>query len=215
MSQRHYSLFDRAILHADRALRTLTPGMARAERANPAAAVHNDDALSEAERRHTAGLLRVNHTGEICAQALYQGQAMSAHKDGVRTAMAQAAREEADHLAWCEERLRELDSRPSYLNPLFYGLSFALGATVGKISDRLSLGFVAATEEQVCEHLQSHLRQLPPQDARSRALLDQMLTDEAGHATAAMAAGGMRFPRWLKRAMTGLSGAMTRTTYHL
>ena len=214
MSQRHFSIFDQAILHIDQALRTLTPGMARAHRPNPA-----DDAapaeLSDAERRRAAGLMRVNHTGEVCAQALYQGQALTARKETVRDAMAHSAREEVDHLAWCEQRLRELDSRTSLLNPVFYGLSFAIGATAGAVGDRYSLGFVAATEDQVCEHLRSHLQQLPPQDEPSRHLLTQMLEDEAGHATTALEYGGARFPGWLKKAMSGVSTAMTRTTYYV
>lgn len=214
MSQRHFSIFDQAILHVDQALRTLTPGMARAQRPNPANGAAPAE-LSDAERRRAAGLMRVNHTGEVCAQALYQGQALTARKDTVRDAMAHSAREEVDHLAWCEERLRELDSRPSLLNPLFYGLSFAIGATAGAVGDRYSLGFVAATEDQVCEHLRSHLQQLPPDDESSRQLLTQMLEDEAGHATTALEYGGARFPDWLKKAMSGVSTAMTRTTYYV
>ena len=214
MSQRHFSIFDQAILQFDQALRTLTPGMARAQRPNPADSAV-PAALSQAERRRAAGLMRVNHTGEVCAQALYQGQALTARQDTVREAMAHSAREEVDHLAWCEERLRELDSRTSLLNPLFYGLSFAIGAAAGAVGDRYSLGFVAATEDQVCEHLRSHLRQLPPEDESSRQLLTQMLEDEAGHATTALEYGGARFPQWLKKAMSGVSTAMTRTTYYV
>jgi len=214
MTQRHFSMFDNAVLQFDQALRTLTPGMARAERPNPASQGAPGE-LSERERRHTAGLMRVNHTGEVCAQALYQGQALTARKNAVREAMAHAAREEVDHLAWCEDRLRELDSRPSYLNPLFYSLSFAIGAAAGAAGDRYSLGFVAATEDQVCEHLESHLRQLPDQDQPSQLLLTQMLEDEAGHATTALEYGGARFPAWLKRAMSRVSAAMTKTTYYV
>lgn len=214
MTQRHLSAFDRAILQLDQALRTLVPGSSRPQRPSPAALL-NETELAESERRHVAGLMRVNHTGEVCAQALYHGQALTARKDSVRSSMAAAAEEEVDHLAWCEQRLRELDSRPSLLNPVFYGLSFALGAAAGAAGDRWSLGFVAATEDQVCSHLRQHLTELPATDEKSRAVLGQMLTDEAQHATTAIAAGGVRFPGWAKRGMTRLSRVMTATTYRL
>jgi ubiquinone biosynthesis monooxygenase Coq7 len=129
--------------------------------------------------------------------------------------MHHAATEEIDHLAWCEQRLRELDSRPSLLNPLFYGASLAIGAAAGAIGDKVSLGFIAATEDQVCQHIENHLESLPTEEKKSRAILEQMLIDERHHGTAAIAAGGMRFPRWLKRAMTQVSGAMTKTTYYV
>src|SRR5574344_2307026 len=130
--------------------------------------------------------MRINHTGEVCAQALYQGQALTAKLPEVRQAMEQAADEEIDHLAWCEQRIRELGGRPSLLNPLFYGLSFGIGATAGALSDRISLGFVAATEDQVVKHLDQHLAELPTGDARSQAILEQMREDELQHATAAL-----------------------------
>lgn len=214
MTTRHLSAIDRALLQFDQALHTLVPGTARAQRANPANALHEADAMPS-ERRHTAGLMRINHTGEICAQALYQGQALTAKLDHVRGAMEQAAQEEVDHLAWCEQQLAALDSRPSLLNPLFYGASFALGAVAGLLGDKISLGFVAATEEQVCQHLRDHLDQLPEQDQANRAVLTQMLDDEEKHGTVALEAGGTRFPRWLKRAMSQASLAMTKTTYHI
>jgi 3-demethoxyubiquinol 3-hydroxylase len=214
MPQRHLSLADRALLQFDQALRTLVPGSARAERASPAAGAEPAE-LSAAQRRKVAGLIRINHTGEVCAQALYQGQALTARRDTVRDAMERAAREEVDHLAWCEQRLRELDSHTSYLNPLFYAGSLALGAVAGAVGDKYSLGFVAATEEQVCQHLHSHLQKLPAEDQASHALLGQMLEDEAAHATAALAAGGVEFPRWLKKAMTRVSRVMTRSTYYV
>jgi ubiquinone biosynthesis monooxygenase Coq7 len=214
MAERHLSFFDRAITHFDQALRTLTPGATHSSQPSPATGAADAD-LNAAERRHVAGLMRIDHTGEVCAQALYQGQALTARRDSVRAAMAQAAREETDHLAWCEQRLRELDSHTSYLNPVFYGLSLAIGAAAGAAGDRYSLGFVAATEEQVCEHLRDHLRQLPPEDGQSRALLSRMLEDEGRHATAALEAGGARFPRWFKRAMLRASRVMTATTYRL
>ncbi|MED5612161.1 2-polyprenyl-3-methyl-6-methoxy-1,4-benzoquinone monooxygenase, partial [Pseudomonas sp. JH-2] len=165
--------------------------------------------------RHIAGLMRINHTGEVCAQALYQGQALTAKLPQVRKAMEEAADEEVDHLAWCEQRIRELGSRPSLLNPLFYGLSFGVGAAAGLISDRISLGFVAATEDQVCKHLDEHLEQLPAEDQKSRAILEQMRVDEEHHANSAIDAGGVRFPAPVKFGMSLLSKVMTKTTYRI
>lgn len=214
MSPRQLSLIDKLIVNLDQGMRTLLPGAARAERASPAASAEAN-ALSETERKHVAGLMRINHTGEVCAQALYQGQALTAQLVSVRDAMDNAAREEIDHLAWCEQRLRELDSHTSLLNPLFYGASFAIGAIAGAIGDRVSLGFVAATEEQVCKHLESHLQELPQQELKSRAVLEQMLADEKQHGTLALEAGGMEFSTEIKRAMTVLSHAMTKTTYYV
>jgi ubiquinone biosynthesis monooxygenase Coq7 len=159
--------------------------------------------------------MRVNHSGEVCAQALYQGQALTARLPEVRREMEAAADEEMDHLAWCEARLRELDDHPSYLNPLWYGLSFGLGATAGAISDRLSLGFVAATEQQVCKHLDSHLARLPEQDTASRAVVAQMLEDEARHAHTALDAGGIPFPAPVRGLMSLVSRVMTETSYRL
>lgn len=214
MTRRHLSALDQAIMQFDQALRTLVPGSSRPQRPSPAALLPEPE-LGEEERRHVAGLMRVNHTGEVCAQGLYHGQALTARKVAVQSSMASAAEEEVDHLAWCEQRLWELDSRPSLLNPVFYGLSFALGAAAGAVGDRVSLGFVAATEDQVCNHLRRHLNELPATDEKSRALLTQMLADEAQHASNALAAGGVRFPGWVKRAMTRLSRVMTATTYRI
>ena len=214
MSIRKLSPIDSAIVQLDRALHTLLPGTARANRANPAHGIAPLE-LDDAQRRHSAGLMRINHTGEVCAQALYQGQAATAQLASVRTAMERAADEEIDHLAWCEERLRTLASRPSLLNPLFYGASFALGAGAGLLGDKVSLGFVAATEDQVGQHLREHLQRLPDEDRGSRAVLEQMLADETQHATTAIEAGGVRFPGWLKRTMSMASQAMTRTTYYI
>src|SRR5690606_10057919 len=145
--------------------------------------------------RHAAGLMRVNHTGEICAQALYQGQALTARDPAVRGALLEAAAEEADHLAWCEERLAELRSGPSLLNPAFYALSYAMGAVTGLLGDKVSLGFVEATEDQVCRHLEGHLQTLPAEDARSREIVTRMREDEARHGSEALARGGVEFPR--------------------
>ena len=195
-------------------LRTVTSRGHSAARPSPAEG-HSDTELSDSERRHVAGLMRVNHTGEVCAQALYQGQALTAKLPTVREEMQQAAEEEVDHLVWCEQRLRELDSQPSILNPAWYGLSFALGAVAGAIGDRVSLGFVAATEERVCRHLQDHLKSLPEDDRKSRLILQQMLEDEQRHGDNALAAGGTDFPRPVKDAMTAVSRVMTGSSYRI
>lgn len=211
---RRYTLFDRLITEADKALRTVSPGAMQGSRPSPAQA-HPEAPLSEAERRHVAGLMRINHTGEVCAQALYQGQALTARLPDVRAEMEQAAREEEDHLAWCEERVRELGSHTSLLNPLWYAMSFGIGAAAGAAGDKWSLGFVAETENQVCAHLQDHLGQAPAQDTRSRAILDQMHDDEEKHMKMAQAAGAAALPPPLKRLMGLTSKVMTTLTYRL
>lgn len=213
-SQRHYSPADRLLMQADAALRTLLPFSGQPSRPSPAV-LKNDSELTESETRHVAGLMRINHTGEVCAQALYQGQALTARLPQVRQAMEQAVDEEIDHLAWCEQRIRQLGSHTSVLNPLFYGLSFGIGASAGLISDRISLGFVAATEDQVCKHLDEHLGQLPAGDDKSRAILEQMREDEAQHSTAAIEAGGLRFPAPIKFGMSLMSKVMTKATYRI
>ncbi|CAD2261857.1 2-nonaprenyl-3-methyl-6-methoxy-1,4-benzoquinol hydroxylase [Stutzerimonas stutzeri] len=213
-SQRHYSPADRLLMQADAALRTLLPFSGQPSRPSPAL-LKTETELSESETRHVAGLMRINHTGEVCAQALYQGQALTARLPQVRQAMEQAADEEIDHLAWCEQRIRQLGSRTSVLNPIFYGLSFGIGASAGLISDRISLGFVAATEDQVCKHLDDHLGQLPAGDEKSRAILEQMRDDEAQHSTAAIEAGGLRFPAPVKFGMSLVSKVMTKATYRI
>jgi ubiquinone biosynthesis monooxygenase Coq7 len=209
MAQR--SPLDALVLGVDRVLRTLAQAPV-AGRPSPAEEVPGAD-LDDGERRHAAGLMRVNHTGEVCAQALYEGQALVARDARVKTTLLDAAREEEDHLAWCNERLDELDSRPSVLNPAWYGLSYALGAVTGLMGDRVSLGFVAATEDQVCKHLESHLERLPAHDTRSRAIVEQMHADEARHGTDALRAGGAEFPAAVKQAMTLISKLMTETSY--
>ena len=214
MRERRLSLLDRLISEADTVLRTVTSRGHSAARPSPAEG-HSDTELSDSERRHVAGLMRVNHTGEVCAQARYQGQALTAKLPTVREEMQQAAEEEVDHLVWCEQRLRELDSQPSILNPAWYGLSFALGAVAGAIGDRVSLGFVAATEERVCRHLQDHLKSLPEDDRKSRLILQQMLEDEQRHGDNALAAGGTDFPRPVKDAMTAVSRVMTGSSYRV
>ncbi|MDQ2077614.1 2-polyprenyl-3-methyl-6-methoxy-1,4-benzoquinone monooxygenase [Marinimicrobium sp. ABcell2] len=207
---------DQFITRADRLLRgiTHTSTAPKAERPSPA---HKqpEAPLKAHERKHAAGLMRVNHAGEVCAQALYRGQALTAKLPQVRNDMERAAAEEVDHLVWCQERLDELGSHASYLNPLWYGLSFTLGAGAGLVGDRVSLGFVAATEDQVCQHLESHMKKLPVGDRKSRAVVEQMLDDEARHADMALAAGGMRFPAPVKSLMTMVSKVMTETSYRL
>lgn len=215
MHNKQFSLIDNLIINADRALRTLAAGSdLHCERPSPAQSIDEAD-LGDAERKQAAALMRVNHTGEVCAQALYQGQALTAKLPHVRIEMEKAAAEEIDHLVWCQQRIDALGSHTSYLNPLWYGLSFAVGAGAGLISDKISLGFVAATEDQVCKHLQSHLEQLPQTDARSRAVVEQMLIDEAHHAEMALDAGGYRFPAPVKGVMTLVSKVMTNTSYHI
>ncbi|MFL3654313.1 MAG: 2-polyprenyl-3-methyl-6-methoxy-1,4-benzoquinone monooxygenase [Halioglobus sp.] len=214
MQARRLSLLDKLIGEADSVMRTITSRGNHAGRPSPSQG-HLESELSGPARKHVAGLMRVNHTGEVCAQALYQGQALTAKLPSVRSEMQQAAREEVDHLVWCEERLRELGSRGSYLNPAWYGVSFALGAIAGAIGDKVSLGFVAATEEQVCAHLRDHLKQLPDEDRKSSLILQQMLEDEQRHGDNALEAGGIDFPRPVKGAMTALSLLMTRTSYRI
>lgn len=209
------SFIDNLIINADRALRTLAAGSdMTSERPSPARSLSEAD-LSEAERKKSAALMRVNHTGEVCAQALYQGQALTAKLPNVRVEMEKAAEEEIDHLVWCQDRIDALGSHTSYLNPVWYGLSFAIGAGAGLVSDKVSLGFVAATEDQVCKHLQDHLQELPMSDNRSRAVVEQMLEDEARHADMALNAGGYNFPAPVKGLMTLVSKVMTTTSYRI
>ena len=195
-------------------MRTLSSRGNTAGRPSPARG-HSETELDQPSKKHVAALMRVNHTGEVCAQALYQGQALTAKLPTVREEMREAAAEEVDHLVWCEERLRQLNSQPSVLNPAWYGLSFAIGALAVAVGDAVSLGFVAATEERVCAHLKDHLRQLPEDDRRSRLILQQMLEDEERHGENALAAGGQNFPRPVKTAMTALSQVMTRSSYYV
>lgn len=213
--QRHYSLFDRLAMQADSALRTLIPDSCQAARPSPAQGEAENLTMDDAQRKHIAGLMRINHTGEVCAQALYQGQALTARRPEIRESMEQAADEEIDHLVWCEDRLKELGSRTSLLNPVFYGLSFAIGAGAGAISDKLSLGFVAATEDQVCKHLDEHLAQIPQEEHKSRAILEQMRIDEAEHSTSAIEAGGYRFPAPVKAGMSLVAKVMTASAYRV
>ncbi len=212
MTQRELTTVDRALIRMDRLMRNLGNRKPQAERASPAEG-HAEAPLSAQEKRHAAGLMRVNHTGEVCAQALYEGQALVARAEATRDNLLHAAQEEVDHLVWCEERLEELDAAPSRLNPLFYGVSFALGAATAAISDRVSLGFVHATEERVASHLRAHLKSLPAEDRKSQLILQQMLEDEERHGAEALENGGEEFPRPIKDAMTAASQLMTRSTY--
>ncbi len=213
-ASRHYSLFDKIIIESDRVLRTLSKNASNAAQVSPAQDIP-EPILDDVEAKHAAGLMRINHTGEVCAQALYQGQALTAKLPDVREEMEQAAQEEVDHLSWCDERLQQLNSQPSLLNPVFYGLSFSMGAAAGVISDKVSLGFVAATEELVCSHLEKHLEELPEGDTKSRAIVTQMLDDEARHQQMALDAGGSEFPAPVKMGMKLMSKVMTKTTYRI
>lgn len=212
--ERRLSAIDNLLVQMDKALRVIAVKQPPHERPSPAKGVP-EQTLTNQEKQHAAGLMRVNHTGEVCAQALYQGQALTAKLNRVRSKMEQAANEEIDHLAWCQERVNQLGSNTSLLNPLWYGLSFSIGATAGFISDKLSLGFVAATEDQVCIHLENHMKQLPASDRKSRVIVQQMLSDESKHADAARHAGGFQFPPPIKGLMAAVSKVMTKTSYHM
>ena len=203
------SLVDHLLIAADEALRTLS-GSASAARPSPAR-----DAKTGGDPRVSAGLMRVNHTGEICAQALYSGQALFARDDRVRAALQGAASEERDHLAWCRGRLKELDAGPSALDPLWYAGSFALGVVSGIAGDRWSMGFLAETEAQVERHLEGHLDRLPADDARSRAIVTQMRDDEARHGSMGRSLGAAELPLPVKAAMRIASRVMTRTAYYV
>ena len=212
--ERNYSRVDRLIASIDEALRISTGEAPAPFRENPAGDLAAAE-LNEDDRRHVAGLMRINHTGEICAQALYAGQAATAHNDETREAMQLAADEEIDHLSWCEDRLKELDSHPSILNPFWYAGSFAIGAVAGIAGDDWSLGFVKETENQVEAHLEDHLERLPEGDARSQAILDQMKEDEAKHAQMAEDAGARELPPPIRRAMTMTADLMKSLVYRI
>ncbi|MGQ9831050.1 MAG: 2-polyprenyl-3-methyl-6-methoxy-1,4-benzoquinone monooxygenase [Thermochromatium sp.] len=209
---RRYSLLDRLLIGTDQALRTVFGRPRITERKNPAADLMEAELRAD-QRQHVARLMRINHTGEVCAQALYQGQALTARRPETRQRLERSAQEENDHLAWCEERLEELGERKSLLNPLWYAGSFALGALAGLAGDTWSLGFVVETERQVEDHLDDHLAQIPAQDAKSRAILEQMKADEIRHAQIARSAGGVDLPAPIRQAMRLASRVMTRTAY--
>ncbi|MEN9944787.1 MAG: hypothetical protein RLY18_745 [Pseudomonadota bacterium] len=218
------SPIDRLIGEFDTALRAIAGG-ANYSRPVPKAniqkgpneeqALTSDLDLSPQDRTHVAGLMRVNHVGEVCAQALYQSQKLLAKTPETRALLDQAAKEEMDHMAWCEERLKELDSRPSLLNSLWYAGAFGIGLVAGLAGDRWSLGFLAETEKQVERHLDDHLERLPEADLRSRAIVEQMRIDEIEHGASAMAAGGQELPRPIQTLMAGISKIMTTTAYKI
>lgn len=208
-----HSTLDKIICEFDTGLRTLL-AKPHSVRPHPDAQV-TDSLLSDAEKKHAAALMRINHTGEVCAQALYSGQALTAKSAATSNTMQQAAREETEHLAWCESRIHELGGRTSLLNPLFYAGSFAIGAIAGALGDKWSLGFLEETEQQVGEHLNSHLGQLPAADEKSRKIVEQMRIDEAKHANDAKHLGAAELPAPIKFCMKQMSKVMTRTTYHL
>ena len=206
-------MIDSLILGFDRTLRTLA-GVASSARPLPGADLP-DAELSPPERRHAAGLMRVNHTGEICAQALYAAQALVARDPSIRDRFAEAAREEEEHLAWTRSRLAELDSRPSLLNPLWYAGSFAIGVAAGAAGDDVNLGFVVETERQVEEHLSGHMERLPDGDAKSRAIVAQMRDDEARHGAAAKAEGAVDLPFPIKGLMRVAADVMRLVAYRI
>lgn len=212
MTTRNYTPFDKLLINLDHGLRTVFGQPPVSERPDPAAGQAEAE-LSTRERHHAAALMRVNHSGEVSAQALYQGQALTARLPEVRDKMERAALEENDHLVWCERRARELGGRTSLLNPLWYTGSLAIGALAGWAGDKWSLGFIVETERQVVRHLEGHLRQLPPADRKSRAILEQMKEDEGRHATTALEAGGAPLPAPVRGLMALTSKVMTRTAY--
>jgi len=206
-------IFDRVITGFDAALRTVA-AVPHAERSSPAMHVP-ESTLSDAERKHSAGLMRVNHVGEVCAQALYQAQAQFAKSDDIRQQFLAAGREEEDHLAWTAQRLRELGSHPSLLNPLWYAGAYALGAVAATLGDARSLGFVVETERQVEAHLNGHLDELPPQDAKSLAIVRQMSADEALHGATARELGATEVSPLTQKGMRAAAKVMTKTAYYI
>jgi ubiquinone biosynthesis monooxygenase Coq7 len=208
------TLVDRFILEFDTALRSVVGG-ANARRPTPGSEVGGGTTLNADERKHAAGLMRVNHVGEVCAQALYQSQKLVARNSQIQEMLDHSGQEEMDHLAWCETRLKELGSHTSYLNPFWYAGSFAIGLAAGLAGDQWSLGFVAETEKQVENHLESHLQKLPEDDHRSRAIVDQMRLDEIAHGQAAMHAGGVNLPEPIQKMMQTMSKLMTATAYKI
>lgn len=207
-------MLDRLIIEFDKGLKTLAAN-ALSVRPHPDQNIQQTAELSENEKRHSASLMRINHCGEVCAQALYNGQALTANNPQTVRALAQASKEETEHLAWCEKRIHELGGRTSLFNPIWYAGSFTLGAIAGALGDKWNLGFLAETERQVGAHLNRHLDELPAADDKSRAILAQMKTDEAEHAATAIDLGGAELPTLIKAAMQGMSKVMTSTTYHL
>ena len=211
---RKFSPIDNLLLQVDTGLRTLFGKPGITERPNPEDTIEEGE-LTASEKELAGRLMRINHSGEVAAQGLYQGQALTAKLPEVREKMERAAAEENDHLDWCEQRIHELGTHTSYLNPLWYFGSVAIGATAGFAGDKWSLGFVAETEHQVVRHLDSHLAQISPSDHKSRAILEQMKEDEGHHATVALNAGGAELPAPVKKFMSLTSKIMTKTVYQL
>ena len=205
---------DGFIIEFDRALRSIV-GVTPMRRPVPDSSVMSETELSAEEKKHAAGLMRVNHVGEVCAQALYQSQKLHAKSDDLKNKLEHAAIEEEDHLAWCERRLEELDSRPSLLNPVWYAGSFVLGSIAGLAGDKISLGFVAETEKQVEHHLDDHLKELPSNDHRSRAIVAQMRADEIAHGQMAIQEGGVELPGAIQAVMKTMAKIMTVAAYRV
>ena len=208
------SPIDRLIIEFDTALRSVVGGV-NAQRPTPDSEQSSKSVLDAQERKHAAGLMRVNHVGEVCAQALYQSQKLVARNPQIQEMLSHSGQEEMDHLAWCETRLQELGSHTSYLNPFWYAGSFAIGLAAGLAGDKWSLGFVAETEKQVENHLESHLEKLPLEDHRSRAIVEQMRVDEIEHGQAAVQAGGAVLPEPIQKMMQAMSKVMTKTAYKI
>lgn len=211
--QRQYSLFDHICLGFDQAIKALNNTMETTGEVYPAQDV-DEQKLTEKERKLSAAYMRINHAGEICAQALYHGQGVVSRAPDIQVKMQEAAIEEGDHLDWCSKRLTELNSHPSYLNPVWYAGSFCIGMTAGMVGDDWSLGFVAETERQVIKHLQGHLDTLPEEDKRSAAILQRMQSDEAKHRDEAIKSGARELPGWIKAIMGVTSKVMVKTAYY-
>ena len=214
MGKRQYSKLDNIIMQIDAVLRDSSKSSEHSTREYPGDLYPHSD-LNEQEKRHVSGLMRINHAGEISAQALYKAQAMTAIDDELKDTMKQSAYEESSHLKWCERRLDELGGRTSYLSPIWYFGSFGIGVVAGCFGDKLNLGFIAETEYQVVKHLDSHLEQLPKNDERSRAILEQMRKDELHHATSAEISGAKNLPKEVRFIMTLVSKIMTKTAYYI
>ena len=214
MQERNLTPLDRLLAGANNALRTIAAPAGRPARANPAADIAEAE-LTDRQRRHAAGLMRVNHAGEVAAQGLYQGHAAVARDPDIEDQMQRAAEEEFDHLAWCEQRLAELDEKPSLLSPVWYTGAFLIGAASGVLGDKWSLGFIAETEQQVCDHLDSHLDRLPDEDARSRAIVTQMRDEEEEHGENARDAGAEDLPEPVRQLMKLTARVMTSTAYRV
>lgn len=212
MNSRRLTPLDRLIASANNALRTVAAPAGHSARKNPAENILDTD-LNAAEKRHAAGLMRINHAGEVAAQALYQGHASVARDENIEAQMQRAADEEFDHLAWCEQRINELGEDVSKLSPFWYAGAFAIGAASGVLGDKWSLGFIAETERQVCAHLDSHLDSLPPEDAKSRAIVEQMRDEEEEHGENAIDAGAAELPEPIRRLMQMTAKVMTKTAY--